>query len=71
MVDTLRKAGRNLTRDSVLRAATHLDEHNPFLLPGVRIKTSPNDYNPMDKVMLARYRSDHWRFFGKLVSARD
>ena len=71
MVDTLRKAGRNLTRDSVLRAATHLDERNPFLLPGVRIKTSPNDYYPMDKVMLARYRSDHWRFFGKLVSARD
>jgi branched-chain amino acid transport system substrate-binding protein len=71
MVDTLRKAGRNLTRESVLRAATHLDERNPFLLPGVRIKTSPNDYYPMDKVMLARYRSDHWRFFGKLVSARD
>jgi branched-chain amino acid transport system substrate-binding protein len=71
MVDTLRKAGRDLTRESVLRAATHLDERNPFLLPGVRIKTSPNDYYPMDKVMLARYRSDHWRFFGKLVSARD
>jgi branched-chain amino acid transport system substrate-binding protein len=71
MVDTLRKAGRNLTRESVLRAATHLDERNPFLLPGVRIKTSPSDYYPMDKVMLARYRSDHWRFFGKLVSARD
>jgi branched-chain amino acid transport system substrate-binding protein len=71
MVDTLRKAGRNPTRDSVLRAATHLDEQNPFLLPGVRIKTSPNDYYPMDKVRLARYRSDHWQFFGKLVSARD
>jgi branched-chain amino acid transport system substrate-binding protein len=71
MVDTLRKAGRNPTRDSVLRAATHLDEQNPFLLPGVRIKTSPNDYYPMDKVKLARYRSDHWQFFGKLVSARD
>jgi branched-chain amino acid transport system substrate-binding protein len=70
MVDTLRKAGRNLTREGVLRAATHLDERNPFLLPGVRIKTSPNDYYPMDKVKLARYRSDHWRFFGKLVSAR-
>jgi hypothetical protein len=70
-VDTLTKAGRNLTRDSVLRAATHLDEQNPFLLPGVRIKTSPNDYYPMDKVKLARYKGDHWRFFGKLVSARD
>jgi branched-chain amino acid transport system substrate-binding protein len=71
MVDTLRKAGRNPTRESVLRAATHLDEQNPFLLPGVRIKTSPNDYYPMDKVKLARYRGEHWQFFGKLVSARD
>jgi branched-chain amino acid transport system substrate-binding protein len=70
MVDTLRKAGRDPTRESVLRAATHLDEENPFLLPGVRIKTSPNDYYPMDKVRLARYRGDHWQFFGKLVSPR-
>jgi branched-chain amino acid transport system substrate-binding protein len=70
MVDTLKKAGRNLTRDGVLRAATHLNETNPFLLPGVRIHTTPNDYYPMDKVKLARYRGSHWQFFGKLVNAR-
>jgi branched-chain amino acid transport system substrate-binding protein len=70
MVDTLRHAGRNPTRASVLRAATHLDETNPFLLPGVRIKTSPQDYYPMDRVKLARYQGDHWQFFGKLVDAR-
>ena len=67
MVDTLRKAGRDPTRASVLRAATHLNELNPFLLPGVRIQTSPNDYYPMDKVRLARYVGTHWQFFGKLV----
>jgi branched-chain amino acid transport system substrate-binding protein len=70
MVDTLRKAGRDPTRASVLRAATHLHETNPFLLPGVRIRTSPNDYYPMDKVKLARYHETHWQFFGKLVSAQ-
>ena len=69
MVDTLKKAGRNLTRAGVLRAATHLNETNPFLLPGVRITTSPNDYYPMDKVKLARYEGAHWHFFGKLVDA--
>ena len=69
MVDTLKKAGRNLTRASVLRAATHLNETNPFLLPGLRIRTTPNDYYPMDKVKLARYRGTHWHFFGKLVNA--
>jgi hypothetical protein len=71
MVDTLRKAGRNLTRAGVLKAATHLNEVNPFLLPGVRIQTSPSDYYPMDKVKLARYKNDHWQFFGNLVKARD
>jgi branched-chain amino acid transport system substrate-binding protein len=70
MVDTLEKAGRNLTRASVLRAATHLNETNPFLLPGVRIHTTPNDYYPMDTVKLARYHGTRWQFFGNLVSAR-
>ncbi|CAN5261958.1 ABC transporter substrate-binding protein [soil metagenome] len=70
MVDTLKKAGRNPTRASVLKAATHLNETNPFLLAGVRIKTSPSDYYPMDKVKLARYRNTHWQFFGNLVNAQ-
>ena len=55
----------------MLRAATHLDEMNPFMLPGVRIHTSPTDYYPLDTVKLARYRDGHWQFFGKLVSARE
>jgi hypothetical protein len=71
MVDTLRKAGRDPTREGVLRAATHLNETNPFLLPGVRIRTTPNDYYPMDQVKLARYHGTHWQFFGKLVRARN
>jgi branched-chain amino acid transport system substrate-binding protein len=71
MVDTLKKAGPNLTRAGVLKAATHLNETNPFLLPGVRIQTSPSDYYPMDKVKLARYKGGHWQFFGNLVRARD
>jgi branched-chain amino acid transport system substrate-binding protein len=69
MVDTLRHAGRNPTRASVLRAATHLDEVNPFLLSGVRVHTSPNDYYPLDKARLIRYSNGHW-IFGKLVDAQ-
>jgi hypothetical protein len=69
MVDTLRHAGRNPTRASVLRAATHLDEVNPFLLDGVRVHTSPNDYYPLDKARLIRYSNGHW-IFGKLVNAQ-
>ena len=71
MVDTLKKAGRNLTRPGLLKAATHLDETNPFLLPGLRIKTSPVDYYPIDRVKLARFERGQWRFFGKFVKAQD
>jgi branched-chain amino acid transport system substrate-binding protein len=70
MVDALSRAGKNPTRNSLLRAATHLNEVNPFLLPGIRIKTSPNDYYPMDKARFVRFRRGLWVLFGKLVSAR-
>jgi len=70
MVDALRHAGANPTRASLLRAATHLNEVNPFLLPGIRIKTSPSDYYPMDKARFVRYRGGLWVLFGKLVDAR-
>jgi branched-chain amino acid transport system substrate-binding protein len=70
MVDALRHAGKNPTRDGLLRAATHLNETNPFLLPGIRIKTSPTDYYPMDKARFVRFRKTLWVLFGKLVDAR-
>ena len=60
MVDTLKKAGRNLTRDSLMKAATHLNEAgNPFLLPGIVLRTSPTDYFPMDQAALFRYLKGH------------
>src|SRR5436190_4893531 len=70
MVDSLRRAGANPTRDSLLRAATHLNEVNPFLLPGIRVKTSPNDYYPLGKARFVRYTHGLWVLFGKLVDAR-
>ena len=70
MVDALRHAGANPTRAGLLRAATHLNEVNPFLLPGIRIKTSPSDYYPLEKARFVRYRGGLWVLFGKLVDAR-
>jgi branched-chain amino acid transport system substrate-binding protein len=61
MVDTLRRAGRNLTRASLLRAAQSLDTaSNPFLLPGIRLRTSRTDYRPMEQVYLYRYDNKQW-----------
>jgi branched-chain amino acid transport system substrate-binding protein len=69
MVDALKHAGRNLTRAGLLHAATHMNEHNnPFLLPGVAIKTSPKNYFPIAKARMVRYQKTLWVLFGPLVN---
>src|SRR5919109_1724320 len=56
LVDTLKKAGRDLTRDGVMRAATHLNEkNNPFVLPGIVIHTTPTFRYPLSQVKLQRW----------------
>jgi len=71
MVDALRHAGKNLTRASLLRAATHMNEKtNPFLLPGVHVKTSPKNYFPIAKARMVRYKKNLWVLFGPLVNPR-
>ena len=72
MVRALRAAGRNLSRAALLRAATHLNERrNPFLLPGVAVRTSPQNYFPISKAKLFRYsRQGRWVPFGPLLAAR-
>jgi branched-chain amino acid transport system substrate-binding protein len=71
LVDALRHAGRNLTRPNLLRAATHMNERsNPFLLPGVAVRTSPTSYFPISKARMVRYRKNLWVLFGPLLTAR-
>ena len=53
MVETLKKAGRNLTRASLLKAARSLDTtKNLFLLPGIRVKTGAKDSYPLETLYL-------------------
>lgn len=71
MVEALRKAGRDPTRKKLLDAATHLaSKPNPFLLPGIAVKTGPGDRYPLDQVRLYRYVKGVWRTIGPLVSTR-
>jgi ABC-type branched-subunit amino acid transport system substrate-binding protein len=71
MTETLRRAGRNLTRASLLRAAQSLDlRGNPFLLPGIRLKTSRSYYFPIRQVYLYRYDNRQWVRAGPLIEAR-
>jgi branched-chain amino acid transport system substrate-binding protein len=71
MVETLRKAGRNLTRAGVLRAARSLDlRGNPFLLPGIVLRTSATNSFPIANVYLYRYDNRQWVRSSGLLPAR-
>ena len=71
MTETLRKAGRNLTRGSLLRAAQSLDQRtNPFLLPGIAVRTSKTRYFPLSGVYLYRYDNRQWVRSSTLLDAR-
>jgi len=71
MVETLKRAGKTPTRASLLRAAQSLDlAGNPFLLPGIRLKTSRTSYFPLDRVYLYRYDNRQWVKASSLLDAR-
>jgi branched-chain amino acid transport system substrate-binding protein len=71
MVDSLKKAGKDLTRDDVMQAAIHLHEtDNPFLLPGIIVADSPTDRFPIREEELIRYDAGLWHPFGGLITAR-
>jgi len=68
LVDALRHAGKNLTRAGVMKAVTHLNErNNPFVLPGISVRTTPSDHFPIAQVRLERYHKGRWAYFGPLV----
>jgi branched-chain amino acid transport system substrate-binding protein len=70
MVDALKKAGKNLSRKSLMKGVLHLNiKNNPFVLSGITIKTSPTDRWPIEQAQLQRWKSGRWHPFGKLVTA--
>ncbi|HKP18970.1 MAG TPA: ABC transporter substrate-binding protein [Gaiellaceae bacterium] len=64
LVDVLKKAGKILTRAGIMAAARSLNEaNNPFVLPGIVVKTSTADGFPMQQVALARWSGGRWNIF--------
>lgn len=62
----LRQCGNELTRDNVMRQAANLDFTLPMLLPGVRVRTAPDDYFPIESLQLMRFSGRGWERFGKI-----
>jgi branched-chain amino acid transport system substrate-binding protein len=66
LVQVLKQAGDNLTRENIMKQAANLDMNLPMLLPGVNIKTGPDDFYPIEREQLARFDGKTWQLFGKV-----
>ena len=69
MVEVLKRAGDDLTRDNIMKVATSMhDQSLPLLLPGITLNTSADNYFPIHTLQLKRYDGARWVLIGKPIS---
>jgi ABC-type branched-subunit amino acid transport system substrate-binding protein len=70
MVQVLKQAGDNLTRENVMKQAASLKDFAPdTLIPGIKINTSPTDFAPIEQLKMWRFKNGQWELFGPIISA--
>lgn len=68
LVEVLKKCGDNLTRANVMKQATNLDIELGMLRPGIKVKTSATDYQPIRQLFLIQFDGREWIPFGGTIS---
>jgi branched-chain amino acid transport system substrate-binding protein len=69
IVKILEQCGDNLTRDNVMKQAANLDMDVNGLLPGIRVKTGPNDYRPVEQLQMMRFSGEQWELIGSVIAS--
>jgi branched-chain amino acid transport system substrate-binding protein len=70
MVQVLKQAGDNLTRENVMKQAASLKGFAPdTLVPGITITTSPTDFAPVEQLKMMQFKNGQWELFGDIISA--
>jgi hypothetical protein len=70
VVKLLYNAGKNLTRASLIKATQNMNWVNPYMIKGIRVKTSKSDHFPISQVKLVRYNNGTFNEFGPLIRGR-
>ena len=68
LMQMLKQAGNDLTRENIMRQAASLKNVElPLLLPGIKVNTSPTDFFPIEQQMMAKFDGKEWKNFGELL----
>jgi branched-chain amino acid transport system substrate-binding protein len=68
LIEVLKKCGEDLSRENVMKQAANLDFELGMLRSGIRIKTGPNDYQPIKQLFLIRFNGKDWESFGSVIA---
>jgi len=70
MAQVLKQCGNDLSRENIMRQAENLKNVElPFLLPGIKVDTSPTDHAPIQQERLAKFNGEYWELFGEIFDA--
>ena len=70
MTHVLKQCGNDLSRENIMRQAENLKGVElPFLLPGIKVDTSPTDHAPIQQERLAKFNGEYWELFGEIFDA--
>jgi branched-chain amino acid transport system substrate-binding protein len=69
LVQVLKQAGDNLTRENVMKQAANLKNVElGMLLPGIRLNTSPTDFFPIEQMQMVEFKGESFELFGPVIS---
>jgi branched-chain amino acid transport system substrate-binding protein len=71
LVAVLRKCGDDLMRANVLKQASEFDLQIGMLRPGIRIRTSPGDYQPIKELFLMGFQREEMESHGSATGAAE
>jgi branched-chain amino acid transport system substrate-binding protein len=69
VVELLNQCGDDLTRENIMKHASHLDMELPMLLPGIRLKTTPSDLRPIKQMRLVRFDGERYVLFSDVLAS--
>ena len=67
LVEVLKRCGDNLKRENVMKVVANLDFEINTYIPGIRIKTSPTDFYPIEQVQMMKFTGEKWQLFGPII----
>ncbi len=66
-VQVFKQCGDDLTHENIMKQVANMDIALPMMLPGIKVKTSPTDYFPVQAMRLQRFNGEVWELFGETI----